>query len=57
MKKIFLGVMTLLVIANLAAQDKTVQELKDEASKTIKKDPNDTIPQSMEKRRSYKSHF
>jgi len=34
----------LLVVAMLQAQDKTVEKLKADADKTIKKDPNDTIP-------------
>ena len=33
----------------LAAQDKTVQNLKDESAKTIAKDPNDTIPKTWKK--------
>ena len=31
-------------IADISAQDKTVKKLKEEASRTIKKDPNDTLP-------------
>lgn len=34
----------LLITITTFAQDKTVQELKDNANATIKKDPNDTIP-------------
>ncbi len=49
MKKIFLGVMVLLIVTSTEAQDKTVQELKAEASKEIKKDPNDTIPKVWKK--------
>src|SRR5580693_5047206 len=44
MKSIWLVIVSFLFIFSLKAQDKTVQELKSEASKTITKDPNDTIP-------------
>jgi hypothetical protein len=44
MKKIVIGVLSLFCIFSAAAQDKTVQEMRNEASRTIKKDPNDTIP-------------
>jgi hypothetical protein len=44
MKKTSLIVLSLLNILICSAQDKTVQEMRDEASRTIKKDPNDTIP-------------
>src|SRR5580698_10367917 len=41
-----IGLVMFLVFAFLAlqSQDKTVQDLKTEAAKTITKDPNDTIP-------------
>jgi hypothetical protein len=44
MKKIVIGLLSLVCISSVAAQDKTVQEMRNEASRTIKKDPNDTIP-------------
>jgi hypothetical protein len=44
MKKIVIGVLSLFCIFSAVAQDKTVQEMRNEASRTIKKDPNDTIP-------------
>ena len=44
MKKICTSIIAVLIVINLFAQDKTVQELKDEANKTIAKDPKDTIP-------------
>ncbi len=44
MKKIVISVLSVLSIFVSVAQDKTVQELRDEANRTIKKDPNDTIP-------------
>jgi len=44
MKKIVIILLTILTAYAGKAQDKTVQELRDAASKTIKKDPNDTIP-------------
>jgi hypothetical protein len=44
MKKIVVCVLSLLVVLAGLAQDKSVQEMRDEASRTIKKDPNDTIP-------------
>ena len=43
-KQFMLSSILLLIIAGLQAQDKTVQELKNEANKEIKKNPNDTIP-------------
>ncbi len=49
MKKIFFSVIILFIACSISAQDKTVQELKDEASKEIKKDPNDTIPKVWKK--------
>jgi len=44
MKKIVIGLLSLFCILSVAAQDKTVQEMRNEANRTIKKDPNDTIP-------------
>ena len=44
MKKIVFSVLTLLSFYVSAAQDKTVQQMRDEANREIKKDPNDTIP-------------
>jgi hypothetical protein len=44
MRKIVISVLCLFSVIIVAAQDKTVQEMKDEANRTIKKDPNDTIP-------------
>jgi hypothetical protein len=44
MKKIVLSVLTILSIYVCAAQDKSVQQMRNEANKEIKKDPNDTIP-------------
>ena len=44
MKKICTSIIAILIVINIFAQDKTVQQLKDEANKTIAKDPKDTIP-------------
>ncbi len=44
MKKASLIILSLLSVFMSSAQDKTVQEMRDEASRNIKKDPNDTIP-------------
>jgi hypothetical protein len=44
MKKTALIILSILSILVSSAQDKSVQEMRDEASRTIKKDPNDTIP-------------
>jgi hypothetical protein len=44
MKKILICVLSLFSFYLAAAQDKTVQELRNEANRDIKKDPNDTIP-------------
>ncbi len=46
MKKILLFTSLLAIFIQVTAQDKTVQGLKDDASKTIAKDPNDTIPKT-----------
>lgn len=43
MKKIVFSVLFLMSYYAGLAQDKTVQEMRDEASRTIKKDPNDTV--------------
>jgi hypothetical protein len=44
MKKIVFCILSVFSLLVSRAQDKTVQEMRDEASRTIKKDPNDTIP-------------
>ncbi|HSZ35358.1 MAG TPA: DUF3078 domain-containing protein [Puia sp.] len=44
MKKLSVSILCTLSILVVSAQDKSVQEMRDEASRTIKKDPNDTIP-------------
>ncbi len=44
MKKIVVFSLSLFSLYLATAQDKTVQELRNEASRTINKDPNDTIP-------------
>ncbi|HMH33783.1 MAG TPA: DUF3078 domain-containing protein [Puia sp.] len=44
MKKAFLAAIILFGISSSWAQDKSVKDLKDNASKAISKDPNDTIP-------------
>jgi hypothetical protein len=44
MKKTILGILSILIVYTSMAQDKTVQELRDESNRVIKKDPNDTIP-------------
>ncbi len=44
MKKIVLSVLAILSIYVSAAQDKSVEQMRSEASREIKKDPNDTIP-------------
>ncbi len=44
MKKTVLSILSVLYIFVATAQDKSVQEMRDEANKSIKKDPNDTIP-------------
>src|ERR1700712_2735933 len=45
MRRIFTCLMVMFVVFVSRAQDKTVTELRDEATRDIKKDPNDTIPQ------------
>jgi hypothetical protein len=49
MKKVVIGACLLFSLLVVNAQDKTVQELKTEASKSITKDPNDTIPKVWKK--------
>jgi Protein of unknown function (DUF3078) len=49
MKIVVLCATLLLCILLVRAQDKTVEELKTEASKQIKKEPNDTIPKVWKK--------
>jgi hypothetical protein len=44
MKKIVLGILAILSINISTAQDKTAQEIRNDANREIKKDPNDTIP-------------
>ena len=44
MKKIVFIIFVLFSLCRVMAQDKSVQELRNEASRDIKKDPNDTIP-------------
>jgi hypothetical protein len=44
MKKIVFSVLAILSIYVSAAQDKSVEQMRSEASREIKKDPNDTIP-------------
>jgi hypothetical protein len=46
MKRILISCAAVLFVLTISAQDKTVQELKDEANKSITKDPNDTIPKT-----------
>ncbi len=49
MKRTFIAFVAMLCALTGFAQDKTVQELKNEASQSIQKDPNDTIPQIWKK--------
>jgi hypothetical protein len=44
MKKVIIGLLSILSMYVGMAQDKSVQQLRDEANRGIKKDPNDTIP-------------
>jgi hypothetical protein len=44
MKKTVLTLLSILGIFVSLAQDKSIQQMRDEANRTIKKDPNDTIP-------------
>lgn len=49
MKRICLFAVLLAAANMMNAQDKTVQDLKDASSKTIAKDPNDTLPKRWKK--------
>jgi hypothetical protein len=49
MKKFSLATLISFFVFSLYAQDKSVETLKNEAARTIKKDPNDTIPQVWKK--------
>lgn len=49
MKKTLLVFLTGFIVLYGSAQDKTVEELRKEASREIKKDPNDTIPKTWKK--------
>ena len=44
MKNTLVSFLCILFIGHVFAQDKTVQEIRNEANRAIKKDPNDTIP-------------
>jgi hypothetical protein len=44
MKRIGLSAFFIFTVVTLMSQDKTVQDLKNQASRAISKDPNDTIP-------------
>jgi hypothetical protein len=44
MKKTAISILSILSFFLSAAQDKSVQQMRDEANRAIKKDPNDTIP-------------
>jgi hypothetical protein len=44
MKKIVFGILSVLAVFVGMGQDKTVQQMRDEANRTITKDPKDTIP-------------
>ncbi len=46
MKKIVFSVLSVLSMYVALGQDKSVQQMRDEANRTIKKDPNDTIPKA-----------
>jgi len=48
MRKVFLALLLFSVIIT-SAQDETVKELKNASGRTIKKDPNDTIPKTWKK--------
>jgi len=49
MKKILISLLAILCVYVSFSQDKTVQDLKNDASRTITKDPNDTIPKVWKK--------
>jgi hypothetical protein len=44
MKKLLISTLSMLSVVMCLAQDKSVQEMRDEASRTVTKNPNDTIP-------------
>jgi hypothetical protein len=44
MKKIVFSILSILCVYVSIAQDKTIKQLRDDASREIKKDPTDTIP-------------
>ena len=44
MKKIAIGILTILSFFSSVAQDKSVQQMRDESNRKITKDANDTIP-------------
>lgn len=48
MKKLFSAI-TVCIALSASAQDQTVSDLKSSSEKTIKKDPNDTIPKTWKK--------
>ena len=49
MKKILFSLVAFLCAYSSFSQDKSVQDLKNEASRSIQKDPNDTIPKVWKK--------
>jgi hypothetical protein len=57
MKRIFISLGIILSVVAASAQDKTVQQLKSEANRDIKKDPNDTIPKTWKKGGLYNLNF
>jgi hypothetical protein len=57
MKKVLFFVFLVTTINFLAAQDQSVQDLKNAASKTIAKDPNDTIPKIWKKGGLFNANF
>ncbi|HMK04715.1 MAG TPA: DUF3078 domain-containing protein [Ferruginibacter sp.] len=44
MKKIYLGILIILLASHIKAQDPTIKDLKKESDRSITKDPKDTIP-------------
>src|SRR5580698_6108619 len=57
MKKIFISLIAIFFVVAVFGQDKTVQELKSESGREIKKDPNDTIPKTWKKGGFYNLTF
>lgn len=57
MKKVLFFVFLVTTINFLAAQDQSVQDLKNATSKTIAKDPNDTIPKIWKKGGLFNANF